>query len=357
VAETPRPATGASGRDPLAASPFMRACRAEPTSVTPVWLMRQAGRYMREYRMLRRHRPFLDLCRDPDLVAQVTVYAVERLGVDAAIIFADLLLPVPALGLGLAYVRGEGPSIEPPLRTGEDVDRLREPEVEADLGYVFEAIRRTRRALPPGVPLIGFAGAPFTLASYLIEGGGSAHFAQTKAFFCRDPGAWHALMERLTRVTAAYLDGQIAAGAQAVQVFDSWVGCLGPEDYREFVLPHSRRLIRSLTPGAPVIHFGTQTAALLPLLAQAGGDVLGLDWRVDLVEAWDRTGVRAVQGNLDPAALFAPRAEVRRRALRLLERVGGRPGHIFNLGHGILPHTPLDSVLALVDAVHEWGGA
>jgi uroporphyrinogen decarboxylase len=335
----------------------MRACRAEPASVTPVWLMRQAGRYMREYRQLRARRPFLELCRDPDLVTQVTVYAVERLKVDAAIIFADLLLPVPALGMNLAYNRGEGPSIDPPLRTREDVDRLRQPDVEEALGYVFEAIRRTRRALPAGVPLIGFAGAPFTVASYLIEGGGSTHFVQTKAFFCRDPGAWHALMERITRTTAAYLNGQIAAGAQAVQIFDSWVGCLSPDDYRDLVLPHSRRLIESLAPGTPVIHFGTQTAALLPMLCQAGGDVLGLDWRVDLVEAWDRTGAKAVQGNLDPAALFAPRAEVRRRARRLLERVGGRPGHIFNLGHGILPHTPLDNVLALVDAVHEWGGA
>jgi uroporphyrinogen decarboxylase len=335
----------------------MRACRREATSVTPIWLMRQAGRYMREYRQIRASRPFLDMCRDPDLVTQITVYAVERLGVDAAIIFADLLLPVQGTGLRLAYTRGEGPSIDPPLRTAEDVDRLREPDLEESVGYVFEAIRRTRRALPPGIPLLGFAGAPFTLASYMIEGGGSTHYVKTKSFFMKDPGGWHALLEKLSRITVGYLNAQIAAGAQAVQLFDTWVGCLDPADYREFVLPHTQRVIRALSPGTPVIHFGTQTGSLLPFIREAGGEVIGLDWRVDLVRTWESLGDVAVQGNLDPAVLFAPRREVRRRALDLLRRVQGRPGHIYNLGHGILPHTPLDNVLALVDAVHSWGGA
>jgi uroporphyrinogen decarboxylase len=344
------------GQHPLARSPFMRACRREPAP-TPVWLMRQAGRFMREYRQIRARRSFLEFCKDPDLVAQVTVYAVERLKVDAAIIFADLLLPVEAMGLGLSYGKGEGPVIDPVVATREDIDRLRDPDVEETLGYVFEAVRRTRRALPPGVPLIGFAGAPFTVASYMIEGGGSRNYVLTKSLFYADPGAWHALLERISRVTIAYLNGQIAAGAQVVQLFDSWVGCLSPADYREFALPHTKKVIASITPGVPVIHFGTDTASLLPSIREAGGQVIGLDWRVDLVESWDRLGDVAVMGNLDPTILFAPRDEVRRRVRDLLGRVDRRPGHIFNLGHGILPRTPVDTVLALVDAVHEWGGA
>ncbi|MBI1950811.1 MAG: uroporphyrinogen decarboxylase, partial [Acidobacteria bacterium] len=252
------------GHDLLRDSAFMRACRREPASVTPIWLMRQAGRYMREYRQVRARRSFLDICRDPDLVAQVTVYAVERLRVDAAIIFADLLLPVLGTGLRLAYNKGEGPSIDPPLRTPEDVDRLREPDLEESVGFVFEAIRRTRGALPADVPLLGFAGAPFTMASYMIEGGGSTHYVKTKAFFMKDTGAWHSLLEKISRLTVAYLNAQIAAGAQAVQLFDTWVGCLDPADYREFALPHTRRILQSVTPGTPVIHFGTQTASLLP---------------------------------------------------------------------------------------------
>jgi uroporphyrinogen decarboxylase len=357
VVEPAAAPAGPPRRDPLLDSPFLRACRRRPTSVTPIWLMRQAGRYMREYRQIRARRSFLDVCRDPDLVTEITVYAVERLKVDAAIIFADLLLPLQGMGPTLLYARGEGPSLDPPLRTADDIDRLRPVDLEETVGYVFEAIRRTRRSLAPNIPLLGFAGAPFTLASYLIEGGGSSHYVRTKALMLQDPGAWNALLDRLARVTVDYLNRQIAAGAQAVQLFDTWVGCLAPGDYREQVLPHVRRVIGGVTPGVPVIHFGTQTGSLIGLMREAGGDVIGLDWRVDLVQAWERLGDVAVQGNLDPTVLFAPRDVVRRRALDLLRRVGGRPGHVFNLGHGILPHTPLDNVLALVDAVHSWGGA
>jgi len=342
----------------LADSPLLRACRHEPLPSPPVWLMRQAGRYMKEYRALREKVPFLTLCRDPDLVTEVTVFAAERLGVDAAIIFSDLLLPLEPLGFQLAYDRGEGPSVEPPIRSAADLARLREPDIEADLGYVLESIRRTRRALPAGMPLLGFAGAPFTLASYLIEGGGSAHYRHTKAFLYEDPGAWNALLERLTRVTAAFLRAQIAAGAQAVQIFDSWVGCLAPEDYRDFVLPHVKRLVAEVKPHAPVILFGTQATALLPLIAEAQAQVVGVDWRVDLLDAREAIGPgAAIMGNLDPGVLFAPRHEVVRRTRALLERAAGRPGWIFNLGHGILPHTPVDHVKALVETVHAWNHA
>ena len=313
---------------------------------------------MKEYRTLREKVPFLTLCRDPDLVTEVTVFAAKRLGVDAAIIFSDLLLPLEPLGFRLAYDRGEGPSVEPPIRSAADLARLREPDIEAELGYVFESIRRTRRALPPGMPLLGFAGAPFTLASYLIEGGGSAHYRHTKQFLYEDPGAWNALLERLVKVTAAFLRGQIAAGAQVVQIFDSWVGCLAPEDYRAFVLPHVKRLVAEVGAHAPVILFGTQTTSLLPAIAQARAAVVGVDWRVELLDAWDRIGRdTAIMGNLDPCVLFAPRPEVVRRTRDLLRSAAGRPGWIFNLGHGILPHTPVDNVVALVETVHAWNGA
>ncbi|HEV8201355.1 MAG TPA: uroporphyrinogen decarboxylase [Candidatus Polarisedimenticolia bacterium] len=339
----------------LADSPLLRACRREPLDSPPIWLMRQAGRYMKEYRDLREKVPFLTLCHDADLITEVTVHAAKRLGVDAAIIFSDLLLPLEPLGFRLAYDRGEGPSVEPPLRSAADLKRLRTPDVPAELGYVFESIRRTRAALPADMPLLGFAGAPFTLASYLIEGGGSAHYRHTKEFLYSDPGAWNALLERLVELTATFLKGQIDAGAQAVQIFDSWVGCLAPDDYRRFVLPHVKRLVAQVRPHAPVILFGTQTTALLEAIAEAQAPVVGVDWRVDLIEAWDRLGPgTAIMGNLDPCLLFAPRDEVVRRARALLQRAAHRPGWIFNLGHGILPHTPVDNVLALVETVHAW---
>src|SRR5882672_10064515 len=337
--------------------PLLLAARRRPTPFTPVWLMRQAGRYLPEYRALRARHAFLELAKTPQVAAEVTLQPIERLGVDAAILFADILLIVEPLGVGLEFAKGEGPVIHRPVRSEADVARLAPVDVASAVGFVFETVRLVKRALPAQVPLIGFAGAPFTVASYVVEGGASRDYLHTKRLMYEAPAAWHRLMEVLADATATYLNGQIDAGAQAVQLFDSWVGALAPDDYRAFVLPHTRAVIAALTPGTPVIHFGTGTAGLLPLMREAGGGVIGLDWRLDLVQAWDGLGDVAVQGNLDPTVLFAPRDEVRRRTLDLLRRVGGRPGHIFNLGHGILPHTPLDNVLALVDAVHAWGGA
>lgn len=333
---------------------FLQACRREPTPYTPVWLMRQAGRYMPEYRAIRERVPFLTLCKSPELAAQVTVQAVERLGVDAAIIFADILLIVEPMGVGLEFSQGDGPVIHRPVRSGADVDHLWEVLPSESLPFVFEAIKLARSGLSSKTPLIGFSGAPFTVASYLIEGGSSRNYIETKRLMYSDPGAWRALMERLVRVTTAYINGQIAAGAQAIQLFDSWVGCLSPADYREFLLPHMKTLLQGITPGTPVIHFGVETSSLLELLAEAGGDVIGVDWRIELDTAWRRIGFdRAVQGNLDPVTLFAPLAELRRQTERVLRSAAGRPGHVFNLGHGILPQTPVDHVVALVDMVHE----
>jgi uroporphyrinogen decarboxylase len=355
LTETPLTTNGAFVlTEALRDSPFMRACRREPAPFTPVWLMRQAGRYMREYREVRERTSFLELCKTPDLAAEVTVTAVERLGVDAAIIFADILLIIEPMGIELEFAKGDGPKIHNPVRKAADIDRLREVEDVASLDYVFEAIRRTRRALAANVPLIGFCGAPFTLASYIIEGGGSKNYIHTKQLMYDDAGAWHAMMSLISRALAKYLNAQIAAGAQAVQLFDSWVGCLSPDDYRQYVLPHTQSVIRNVTPGIPVLHFGTGTAALLELMRAAGGDVIGVDWRVRLDEAWMRVGHDvALMGNLDPVSLFANVAHVRAAAKRILDQASGRHGHIFNLGHGILPATPVDNVIALVEAVHE----
>jgi uroporphyrinogen decarboxylase len=316
--------------------------------------MRQAGRYMEEYRKLRAQYGFLELCKRPDLAAEITVTPVERLGVDAAILFADILLLLEPMGVGLEYSKGDGPLIHRPVRTGADVDGLKEVEPEKNLSFVYEAVRQCRRALNDRVPVIGFSGAPFTLASYLIEGGGSRNYIHTKQFFYADPDAWKSLMEKLARAVADYLNGQIAAGAQAVQIFDSWAGCLAPADYEKFVLPYTRAAIRAITPGVPVINFSTGTAGALKLLRAAGGDVIGLDWRVNLDDGWATVGYDvAVQGNLDPVALFAPPAEIKTQVAQILRRAGGRAGHIFNLGHGILPETPVDHVTAMVEAVHE----
>ncbi|HEX9780499.1 MAG TPA: uroporphyrinogen decarboxylase [bacterium] len=337
-------------------SPFLAACRGEAAGVTPVWLMRQAGRYLPEYRRVRSAVSFLELCKTKELAAEVTISAVESLGVDAAIIFSDLLLIVEPLGLELEYTAEEGPVIGGGASvTAAGVDRLREIEPGESLGFVFDAVRLARAGLDARVPLIGFAGAPFTLASYIIEGGTSRSFIQTKRFMYRDPGAWRALMEKLSRGIAKYLIGQIEAGADAVQLFDSWVGCLSPADYREFVLPHTRAVIRALPQGTPVIQFGTQTATLLAAMREAGGDVIGVDHRIELDEAWRQIGSGVgIQGNLDPVALFAEPETIRARVRRLLSRAGGLPGHIANLGHGVLPGTPPDHARIFVDAVHEF---
>ncbi|MBI3763321.1 MAG: uroporphyrinogen decarboxylase [Chloroflexi bacterium] len=333
---------------------FLRACHREPVDCTPVWFMRQAGRYMPEYRAIRDKYSLLEICSQPDLAAEVTLQPVRALGVDAAILFADILLPLAPMGIELEFAAGEGPVIGNPIRTAADVAALRRVEPRESLGHVLEAVRLVRRALDGQTPLIGFAGAPFTLASYIVEGGSSRHYVKTKQLMYTDPNAWHALMGKLACLVADYLVAQVQAGAQAVQLFDSWVGCLGPEDYREYVLPHSRLILREVSAtGVPVIHFGTGTATLLPLMKEAGGDVIGLDWRTPLDWGWDTLGGDVgVQGNLDPAALFAPRPELERRVRAILDQAGGRPGHIFNLGHGILPETPVANVKAVVEMVH-----
>jgi len=333
---------------------LLAACRREKTPYTPVWLMRQAGRYMEEYRKLRAQFDFLDLCKRPDLAAEITVTPVERLGVDAAILFADILLLLEPMGVELEYSKDDGPLIHGQVRSKTDVERLLEFDPEEALPFVLEAVRKSCAALNGKVPLIGFSGAPFTLASYLIEGGGSRNYLQAKRLIYSNPGAWRALMQRLSRAVARYLNAQIAAGAEVVQLFDSWVGCLSPDDYQRYVLPYTRVTIAAITPGIPVIHFSTGTAGLLRSLRAAGGDIIGLDWRVNLDEAWECLGYDVgVQGNLDPAALFAPPKEIRRRVSEILRRAGGRPGHIFNLGHGVLPETPVEHVIAMVEAVHE----
>lgn len=336
-------------------SPFLKACRRESQSVTPIWLMRQAGRYLPEYRAIRAKTTFLELCKNPALCAEVMVTTVNRLKVDAAIIFSDLLPILEPMGLELEYAQGEGPIIHNPVREAADVDRVMALETMESLEFVMETVRLTRQELPSHIPVIGFAGAPFTLASYVIEGGSSRHYLNTKTMMYRDEGAWRALMERLVDSVANYLNAQIAAGAQCVQLFDSWVGCLGPDDYRRYVLPFVRDLIGRITPGVPVISFATGNPALLPLLAEGQSQVVGIDWRIGLDEAWQRVGHnRAVQGNLDPTLLLADRKELLHRARRILEQAAGRPGHIFNLGHGVLPQTPVDNVLALIDFVREF---
>ena len=333
---------------------FLRACRREPVDTTPVWFMRQAGRYMPEYRALRARHSLLELCRTPELAAEVTLQPVRRIAVDAAIIFSDLLLPLEPMGLPFDFVKGDGPVVSAPLRTEADIDRLRPVEPREAFAPVLEAIRMVRPELE--VPLIGFVGAPFTLASYAIEGGHSSNYAHAKELMYRRPDAWHRLCGKLATMAADYLKAQVEAGVQAVQVFDSWVGALAPADYQEFVQPHVRAIFEALAHlDVPKIHFGTGTAMLLELQRDAGGDVIGVDWRVPLDEAWPRIGDRAIQGNLEPALLLAPLDRLLARADDVLRRAGGRAGHVFNLGHGILPSTPLEHVQALTDHVHEHG--
>ncbi len=333
---------------------FLKACRREPVDCTPVWFMRQAGRYMAEYRVLRRKHSILELCKTPELAAQVTLQPIDRFPVDAAIIFADILLPLEPMGLSLEFAKGEGPVIHNPVRDQADVERLRVID-GGELDYVAGAIRQARHALNGRVPLIGFAGAPFTLASYAVEGGSSRNYLLTKQLMYGEPKAWHQLMDKFARVITGYLRRQIKAGAQAVQLFDSWVGCLSVGDYVEYVLPHVQLIFEGLKrEGVPMIHFGTGTSAMLRQMREAGGDVIGIDWRIQLDEAWAIVGHdMAVQGNLDPVTLFAPLHEIERRVADILRRAGGRPGHIFNLGHGVLPTTPIDHVAATIDMVHK----
>lgn len=336
-------------------SRFLDACRRRPTDVRPVWFMRQAGRYLKEYREIRSKHGILEICKRPDLAAAVTLQPVEILDIDAAIIFADLLLPVEPMGLKLKFVSGEGPVIDNPVRTSGDVDTLSISNVD-DLGYVGEAIMQVVRALAGRVPVIGFVGAPFTLASYMIEGGPSRHFLRTKQMMYRDETLWRRLMGKLVDVLGPFGLMQIASGARAIQVFDSWVGALGPDDYVRYVAPYSRALIeRVRSGGVPVIHFGTGCSGYFKELHAAGGDVMGVDWRINIDQAWMDISYRsAIQGNLDPAVLFAPLPELKARVHELLKRTGSRPGHIFNLGHGILPETPVENVKAVVDFVRNF---
>jgi uroporphyrinogen decarboxylase len=336
-------------------SDFLKACRREKVTRTPVWLMRQAGRYMKDYRELRAKRSFLELCKDPDLACEVAVTAQEKIGADAAILFSDILLILEPMGLRLEFTSGDGPAIKDPVRTSEDVDRLVTAAPE-DLGFVLDAVKRTKKKLKPGIPLIGFAGGPFTLASYMIEGGSARDFTRTRGFMAEDPGRWKALMKKIVDGTARYLSAQIRAGADVVQVFDSWAGVLTPEEYKKFVLPHSRELFMRLPGQTPTIHFATNTAPFLESFAEAGGDVIGIDHRMGLGEAWERIGTdRAIQGNLDPNLLLGDLKTLENEVKKVFSESAGRPGHIFNLGHGVLPQTPLENVQALVDMVHSLG--
>jgi len=317
--------------------------------------MRQAGRYMAEYRALRERYSLLELCRTPELATEVTLQPVRRIDVDAAILFSDLLLPLEPMGIPFDFVRGEGPAIEAPLRSEADLRRIRPFEPRERLGYVLEAIRQIKAALGTRVPLIGFAGAPFTLASYAIEGGHSSSFAHTKALMYGCPAEWHRFCETIAEIVGHYLVAQVEAGVDAVQLFDSWVGALNAADYREFILPHTRRIFDIVAPtGVPTIHFGVGTSSILRELREAGGDVIGADWRTPLDEAWETIGPdRAVQGNLDPTLLLGPLDRVFAATDDVLARAGGRAGHIFNLGHGILPTTPVEHVQALARYVHQ----
>ncbi len=333
---------------------FIRTAKALPAERTPVWFMRQAGRYMAEYRAIRKQYSLIEICKKPEIAAQVTIEAAEILKVDAAIIFADLLLPLEVMGLPFHFSAGEGPKIEKPIRTPGDIAQLRTDRA-ADLGYVSEAVKLVCKHFGDALPVIGFCGAPFTLASYMIEGGGSRNYIFTKKMMYSEPAAWNQLMTKLVTVTTEYSAEQVRAGADTIQIFDSWVGCLSVEDYRRFVLPHVTEMVKRLKKnGVPIIYFGTDSSTLLPSMHETGADVIGLDWRIPVDTGWKSLGYKgAVQGNLDPVLLFADWKELKSRAEDVLRQAAGRPGHIFNLGHGILPETPVDNVKALCDFVRE----
>lgn len=335
---------------------FLKAIRGEPVDCTPVWFMRQAGRYMKVYRDLKEKHTFLELCKTPELACEVTLQPLDVLGLDAAIIFADILLPLEPMGTGLEFTAGDGPSIPRPVRTRKDVEALKPVNAEEQLGYVGEAIQMVRGEISGKMPLIGFSAAPFTLASYMVEGGKSKDFTTTKRMMYEEPEMWALLMTKVADVLVDYLKMQVKAGAQTLQVFDSWVGCLNPGDYQTYILPHTRRVFDGLKDaGVPVINFSTGTSSMLPLIHEAGGDAMGFDWRIHLDDAWQQIGHDTpIQGNLDPNILFAPIPVIREKVHDILKRAGGRAGHIFNLGHGILQHTPVDHVKAVVDMVHEY---
>ena len=365
---------------------FLKACRREDVDRTPVWFMRQAGRYMPEYRAVRERHGLLEMVKTPELAVEVTLQPVEAFEVDAAIIFADLLPPLEGMGLRLTFEKGEGPVIHNPVRSAADIAALRVPDPRESVSYTIDAVRLAKRELAGRVPLIGFAGAPFTLASYAVEGGGSRDYRRTKMLMYREPDAWRALMEKLSGLVGTYAAAQIEAGADAIQIFDSWAGALSPGDYAEYVLPYVRRVVETIkarttndqrpttndhkgqddaslvvrpsslvaSEAPPVIYFGTDMSGMLGLLRQVGADVVGVDWRVRLDDAWAQLGPGlAIQGNLDPTALFAPWPELERRARAILDQAAGRPGHIFNLGHGILTETPVENVARLAEFVHE----
>jgi uroporphyrinogen decarboxylase len=335
--------------------PFLKACHRQPTEYTPIWLMRQAGRYMKEYRGLRKRYSFLEMCKNPELVAKVTLMPIEKFRLDAAIIFSDILIPLEPMGVEFEFAKGEGPVFHHPVREMKDVEALRVIDPEEETSFLMKAIQIVRKELEGKIPLIGFAGAPFTLASYIIEGGRSNNYVLTKGWMYQNRAAWNALMEKISEVLIRYLQAQIRAGVQALQLFDSWVGCLSPNDYGAYVLPYSRKVIAGVGKSIPIIHFATSSSTLLEKMKEAGGDVMGVDWRVNLGEAWARMGYDvAIQGNLDPVILLGPPELIEREVRRVLDDAGGRPGHIFNLGHGILPNTPVDNVATLINAVHEY---
>ena len=333
---------------------YLRACRKESVDCTPVWIMRQAGRYLEEYRALRAKYSFIETCKTPELAVEITLQPIRRFELDAAIIFADILLPLEKMGIDFEFTKDDGPQINNTVRTRGDVEKMRVLNPMEEMAYLMDAIRMVKHELGGKIPLIGFSGAPFTLASYITEGGGSRNYVFTKSMMYQEPDTWRLLMEKLTDMVIAYLNDQIKAGVQAVQVFDSWVGCLSPADYREFVLPYQKRLMESLDKSAPHIHFAFGASHLLPMVKAAGGDVVGLDWRTDIDEAWKTLNYEpAVQGNLDPVALYGSQDYIMGRVKDILDRVANRNGHIFNLGHGILPTAPPDNVKYMIDLVHE----
>lgn len=335
---------------------ILKACNREKTPFTPIWLMRQAGRYMEEYRKIRENYSFIEMCKNPEIACEVTLQPIKKIPLDAAIIFADILLPLEGMGIDFYFGKNEGPVIKNPVRTPRDVERIKIIEPENDVPYLLKAIKLVKKELNEKIPLIGFSGAPFTLASYMIEGGHSRDYAKTKTMMYNEPGAWRKMMDKLAEIIIRYLSAQIESGVDLVQLFDSWVGCLSENDYREFVMPYSQKIFKAVQKlNVPSIHFGTGNSHLLESMKNAGGDVIGVDWRISLDKAWGKLGEEtAIQGNLDPAVLFAKPSEIKKRVKEILMLADNRPGHIFNLGHGILQETPVENVILLANMVHKY---